>query len=45
MWVDLGEGIAFVLSREVVDVILLVVCFDFIQTRQYFARVDSTRVT
>jgi N-acetylglutamate synthase-like GNAT family acetyltransferase len=30
MWIDLGETIALVLSSEVVDIVLVVICFHFV---------------
>ena len=45
MWVDLQELLAFVLSSEEVDVVLIVIGFQFIKTGEHLPRIDCTWIT
>jgi hypothetical protein len=44
MWIDLCEFFALVLSSKVVDVILVEIGFDLIQSSQNLTRVDRAWV-
>lgn len=42
--INLHKLLALVFSREVINVVLIVICSNLVQTRQHLAAVDGTRI-